>query len=266
MVSLVLLGAAVLCWPTRRSRTRLRDLSTTGRPARRWRPPRPGPLGVVAGVGVLAWLAVGPGAGVAAAVLSAVLWRRWQSRRRLRAGLDAISALAEAVRSLATGLRTGAHPAEAADLAAADAAPPAADVLRAIAAAARLDGDIHRALATVPTLVLTDALSRLGRAWVLATRHGLPLADVLDAVARDLDQRARFSRQVLARMAGPRASATILALLPAVGVALGEAMGARPLHVLTTTAAGQLLLVTGVALLCAGIAWSARLTERVVLR
>jgi len=265
MVSLALLGLGVLCWPARRSRTRLRGLCAE-RAARHWRLPRPGLLGVVAGAGGLGWLSLGPGAGVGAAVLSAVLWRRWRSRRRLLAGLDAMTALADAVRSLATGLRTGAHPAEAADLAAVDASPPAAGVLRAVAAAARLDGDIDRALATVTTPVLADALGRLGRAWVLAARHGLSLADVLDAVGRDLDQRARFSRQVLARMAGPRASATVLALLPAVGVALGEAMGARPLHVLTTTVAGQLLLIAGIALLCAGIAWSARLTERVVLR
>lgn len=266
MVSLALLGLGVLCWPARRSRVRLRCLASPERSGRRRRPPRPGPFGVVAGTGGLAWLAFGPGSGVAVAVLSAVLCRRWRARRRLLAGLDAISGLADAVRSLATGVRTGAHPAEAAELAAADATPPAAAVLRAIAAAARLDGDIERALATVTTPLLSTALGRFGRAWVLAARHGLPLADVLDAVGGDLEQRARFNRQVFARMAGPRASATVLALLPAVGVALGEAMGARPLHVLTTTVAGQLLLVAGVVLLSAGIAWSARLTERVVLR
>ncbi|HEV2779022.1 MAG TPA: type II secretion system F family protein, partial [Actinophytocola sp.] len=138
----------------------------------------------------------------------------------------------------------------------------------AIAAAARLDGDVAHALATsrAATPATAQVLGQLSRAWILVQRHGVPLADVLDAVRGDLEARVRFARQVLARMAGPRASATVLALLPVVGLALGEAMGARPLHVLTGTATGQLLLVVGVTLACAGVAWSARLTDRVVLR
>ncbi len=63
-------------------------------------------------------------------------------------------------------------------------------------------------------------------------------------------------------MAGPRTSATVLALLPALGVALGEAIGAHPLRMLTGP--GQLLLAVGVALLCAGVAWCGRLTGQVV--
>jgi tight adherence protein B len=66
-------------------------------------------------------------------------------------------------------------------------------------------------------------------------------------------------------MAGPRASATVLALLPCVGVALGEAMGAAPVNVLLSTPMGQLLLVVGCALVWAGMAWTAKLTEQAVL-
>jgi len=89
---------------------------------------------------------------------------------------------------------------------------------------------------------------------------------VLDAVRRDLEQRARFTRQVIARMTGPKASALALSLLPVLGIVLGETMGARPLRVLTGTGVGQVLLVTGVTLLCAGVAWSGRITNRVVHR
>jgi tight adherence protein B len=66
-------------------------------------------------------------------------------------------------------------------------------------------------------------------------------------------------------MAGPRASAAVLAGLPAVGLLLGEAMGVQPLRVLSTTGTGQTLLVVGTGLLCAGVLWSARLTDRAVL-
>jgi tight adherence protein B len=67
-------------------------------------------------------------------------------------------------------------------------------------------------------------------------------------------------------MAGPKSSATALALLPVLGVALGEAVGASPVRMLTGTGLGQLLLLTGVALLCTGIVWSGRITNRVVIR
>jgi tight adherence protein B len=138
--------------------------------------------------------------------------------------------------------------------------------MRAIAAAARLDGDMTRALATVHTPALRTALTRVAAAWQLAHRHGLPLADVLDTVRRDLEHRARFTRQVLARLAGPKASALVLSALPVLGIAIGEAMGAGPLHVLTSTGMGQVLLVVGVLFLCAGIAWSGRITAGVVDR
>jgi tight adherence protein B len=174
--------------------------------------------------------------------------------------------LAEALRSLVASLRTGAHPARAAESAAEDAHPQAAAAMRAVATAARLDGDVSAALATARSPALATALGRVSTAWRLAQRHGLPLADVLDAVRSDLEQRARFTRQVLARMTGPRSSALALSLLPVLGIALGEVMGAYPLRQLTSTGLGQVLLVLGVTLMCAGVTWSARITNRVVHR
>jgi tight adherence protein B len=268
MVSLavLLLGLAVLSWPTARCGGRLRGLVGTPSRARR-RLPRPTTLVVAFGAAVPGCLLGGPGGGLAAALAAATTWRRLAARRTLRNTLAAVDGLAEALRSLVAELRAGAHPAAAAESAAIDAEPAAARAMRSIAAAARLDGDVDCALAAsrAATPATALVLAQLSQAWILVRRHGLPLADVLDAVHHDLDTRVRFARQVLARMAGPRASATILAVLPTVGVALGEGMGARPLHVLTATATGQLLLVVGTSLTCAGIAWSARLTNQVVL-
>ena len=92
---------------------------------------------------------------------------------------------------------------------------------------------------------LLGRADQLAKAWQVSARHGVAFADVLDATRRDLDQRAAFARQVHARMAGPRASAMVLAGLPVFGVLLGELSGARPLHVLLGTTAGQFLLVLG---------------------
>jgi tight adherence protein B len=269
MVSLavIVLALAILVWPPGRSTGRLRLVLAGSRAPVRRRLPRPTTAWIALGFGLCGLLVGGVGTGIAAALATATGWRRWTARRAGRRSLAAVDGLAEALRSMVAELRAGAHPAVAADAAAADAEPQAARAMRAVAAAARLDGDVALALkAGAAAPATARVLAQLSRAWVLVQRHGLPLADVLDAVHGDLETRARFTRQVLARMAGPRASATILALLPVVGIALGEAMGARPLNVLLGTPTGQLLLVLGVGLACAGVAWSARLTERVIPR
>jgi tight adherence protein B len=92
------------------------------------------------------------------------------------------------------------------------------------------------------------------------------LASVLEAVQRDVESMVRLAKQTDARMAGPRASAGILAVLPMLGIVLGEAMGAHPLAVLSATSVGHLMLILGAALVLAGVVWSAALTGRVVSR
>jgi len=206
---------------------------------------------------VLVLVFAGWGAAVATILLAAACRREWRSRRVATAQLLAAEGIAEALRVMVAELRCGAHPVTAAESAVIDAAPEAAEAMRLIAAAARLDGDLGSG---------DGVLGQLARAWSLVRRHGLPMAEILDAVRRDVVAGVRFARQSHARMAGPRASAVILALLPALGVVLGEAMGAGPLHVLFSTSAGQVLLVSGCGLIWAGMAWSAKLTAPAVPR
>lgn len=264
MVSLLLTSLALLCWPDTRAATRLRTI--TGQSTRkRLRTRRPSAVAVMVAAVVAGGLIAGVGGAVAATLLATTARRQLRTRTERHQSLAAMDGLAEALRSFVAGLRTGAHPAKAAESAAEDAQPHTAATMRAIASAARLDSDISAVLTTARSPALTTPLGRLVTAWHLAQRHGLPLAEVLDATRRDLEQRARFTRQVLARMAGPRASALTLSFLPVLGIALGEAMGTDPLRLLTTTGAGQVLLVTGAALLCAGITWSGRITNRVMV-
>jgi tight adherence protein B len=56
----------------------------------------------------------------------------------------------------------------------------------------------------------------------------------------------------------------VLAGLPLLGLAMGSGVGADPWQVLTTTGTGQVLLVAGVALELAGLAWTRRLVRRAV--
>ncbi|MFC4081280.1 type II secretion system F family protein, partial [Amycolatopsis samaneae] len=116
--------------------------------------------------------------------------------------------------------------------------------LRALASAARLDGELRSA-----------SLRELADVWALARKYGLPMAVVLDAARRDVEARLAFARRLRAKMAGPRASAAVLTGLPAVCVVLGQSMGADPVHVLTATVPGQLLLVAGSALIWTGGSW-----------
>lgn len=110
------------------------------------------------------------------------------------------------------------------------------------------------------------SLGRVSRAWALAERHGIALAEVLDAVCRDVEHRVAFARDVEARMAGPRATAGVLSSLPLLGLALGEATGAKPWAVLSGQPLGQLVLVAGAGLICLGVVWTVRLTRTEVRR
>lgn len=275
--ALMLLAGAALCWPAGPA-ARLRALAGSGH-AVRFRLPSgrlaAGSAVVACGLGGF-WL-LGPAGAVVAALFGMTALRRVRARRLSAARVEATRQVADALGGLVTELRAGAHPAVAAESVAADLRPggssrsggscrsggEAAAALRAIAAAARLGGDVDVALTDAAASGST-ALPRVARAWALAQRHGLPLADVLDAVRRDLDAGVRYAGQLQARLAGPRASAAVLAGLPAVGLLLGEGMGARPVAVLATTGAGQALLLLGGLLLAAGIAWSGRLTQQAV--
>ncbi|WP_158075727.1 type II secretion system F family protein [Actinokineospora bangkokensis] len=213
---------------------------------------------------VVGWIAFGLGGAISAVIIGITVRRRRAAQRGARETLAGIESFAEAVRALVAELATGAHPATAAERVSADADALPAKALRAAATALRLNTDVEAALADAdlpPTLA--PAARRVARAWALAARHGLPLTDVLHAVRLDLDHRARFARQVSARMAGPRSSATALASLPVVGVLLGQAAGADPLHVFTTPL-GHVFLVLGTGLVAAGLAWTSRLTNQAV--
>jgi tight adherence protein B len=262
-VTLLLTSLALLCWPDTHVANRLRVIAGN-KPHKRLRTVRRSAATATITAAVVGWFIAGIGGAIATTLLATTIRRQLRTHAKNRTSLVAVDGLAEALRSFVASLRTGAHPATAAESAAEDAHPEAATAMRAVAAATRLDGNVAAALDIARSPTLTTALSRLTTAWQLAQRHGLPLADVLDAVRRDLEQRARFTRQVIARMTGPKASALALSLLPLIGIALGETIGAHPLRLLTTTALGQTLLVTGVAFLCAGIAWSGRITNRVV--
>ena len=261
------LALAAVCWPP------------GGAPSRsgRLRPPRPGPdvagLAVLldrpAAVGAVGLLVAAVGAVVStpvvgglAGVCAGLAVRAFRGSRSATAGRRRVQAVAEGLGVVAAELRAGRSIEEAADAAVAGCPDPAAG-----AALGRVlrSGNPPPPAAGPPDEV-GQVLTRVAAAVRLSARTGCSFAGVATAVEDDLRARARAETELRAAVAGPRASAAVLAGLPVVGLGMGSGVGADPWRVLTTTGTGTALLVTGVALELAGVAWSARLVRRAVSR
>jgi tight adherence protein B len=247
-------------------------LVVPGRPGRRFGPSRSQArtgrsivlVGSAAGAAAIAVVAPVTVTVAAAVIAATFAVRRNGSRRRARRAAESV-ALQGALGVLVGELRVGAHPVVAFESAAAEVEGTVAQSLRAVAARARLGADVAAGLrsvaghSTVPTY-----WERLSVCWQLAQTQGLSIVALVRAAQLDIVERERFASGVSAGMAGARATAAILAGLPVVGVGLGHLIGAAPLRFLLSGGVGGWLLLVGVALACAGLWWSDRITDRVL--
>ncbi|MYW43362.1 hypothetical protein GT346_08430, partial [Streptomyces sp. SID161] len=107
-----------------------------------------------------------------------------------------------------------------------------------------------------------QGLLGLAACWRVAVDQGAGLATGLDrlegALRAERDQRG----DLRAQLAGARATAVLLAALPALGLLLGAAMGADPLRVLLHTGAGFGCLAVGAVFEAAGMWWAARIVQK----
>jgi tight adherence protein B len=253
------LAVAVLVAPAG-SRWRARAVLNSG--PRRLRVPGP----VYAAVGCAALSTVlSPTAVIACSLLAATVSMRRRTTRRRRIRTETAVSLQGALDVLVGELRVGAHPVAAVSAAAQESDPRTARPLGAVAARALLGADVAAGLrAEGSRSLLPGHWERLAVCWHLAQAHGLAIAALMQAAQRDIAERERFSGRVEAGMAGARATATILAGLPALGILLGHAIGAHPLPFLLSGGAGGWLLVVGTAFVCCGLLWSDRITSRVL--
>ena len=104
--------------------------------------------------------------------------------------------------------------------------------------------------------------ARLRSGWLLTRRHGLAFTPLIDALAVDLTEQIAAEAERAGHVAGPRMSGYVMAVLPLMGLALGVGMGANPFRILLLTPVGNILLLIGVFLTCAGLLWSARIVRR----
>lgn len=256
MTAAVILALAVLVVPST-SRRRVPVLR-----ARRRRPP-------AAAGGLLAGLALTPllplSAVVSAAVMLGVLVLRRRGRRRRREAVEEATALQGALDVLVAELRVGAHPVAAIGVAARESDGRVARSFGAVAARAMLGADVAAGLrAEARHSGAPGHWERLAVCWQLAQTHGLAIATLMQAAQRDLGERERFRSRVDAGMAGARATGSVLAGLPLLGVLLGCAIGADPLRFMFSGGAGGWLLCLGTLLVGAGLLWSDRITARVL--
>lgn len=96
----------------------------------------------------------------------------------------------------------------------------------------------------------------------VSDRSGAPTADVLGRLAVALRAEAAAEADRAAVMAGPRATAAVLSVLPVGGVGLGMLIGADPVRALATAPAGRVCLVAGLLLWGAGVGWALALLRR----
>jgi tight adherence protein B len=189
--------------------------------------------------------------------------------------LALLEGVAGALRAGLTPAQAFGHLATAADLGRPSATDPSAAGRSDEAAAplarlpARLGANASAGARLEP--VLRAEASRLGSpallaaasGWAMAERFGAPVVDVLDGLVVALRDSARTAAAIDTALAAPRATATLLALLPFGGVLLGESVGVHPVAVLIGTPIGRADLVLGLLATWCGRVWMRRLVRGV---
>lgn len=140
------------------------------------------------------------------------------------------------------------------------------------AAAAVLDPQVSRELLRAPrsppenldeltTRPGAEGLRLLAACWRIGAERGGTLATVLDGLAGALRDEEAQRQDVAVQLAGPRATARLLALLPLLGLGMAAALGAHPIPFLCSTLPGLACLITGTTLNLLGLHWTRRLAK-----
>lgn len=217
---------------------------------------------VAALAGMAGWLGLGLHlvglAGVVAAVGSACLLglRRARHDTRVAARQSAVIAWCDA---LSAELLAGAPPAAAVRVACRH-ERELADALRAC----ELGLDVPTALRRSAREPGFEALRAVAASWQVAAESGAALADVVDRLAVALRADDEIRAEVRAGLGPARATARLLAVLPAFGVLLGTSMDADPIGFLLGTSWGLGCLAVGVSLCIGGVTWVDRLASAAV--
>ncbi|WP_404391315.1 type II secretion system F family protein [Humibacillus xanthopallidus] len=206
-----------------------------------------------------------------------VLYRRWRLRRDREHLLDGVLVLLD---SMAPALAMGLPPSRALALASEAGAgdpllsEPAPGRRRGVSELDRLTGSLTAAadrggaLAGVwvewARLTRSPEISFVASAWALSEQHGAPLAVAVERAAAGLREARARQRKVRVAVAGPRATVTVLTVLPLTGPAFGLACGIDPATLYLGSPLAAVSAALGVALIGIGRLWCRRMIRRAV--
>ncbi|GAB2822918.1 hypothetical protein GCM10022221_21170 [Actinocorallia aurea] len=186
-------------------------------------------------------------------------WRAGSLRRHLR-GREAeawSAAVVELCDGLGAELVAGRTPEDALAAAVDVLPPPHRESLAGLPAAP----DIPQALRELSVLPGAQALRLLAACWNIGVERGAAFAPVVDGLAAALRADRAHRGAVRAQLAGARATARLLAVLPALGIAMSWSMGANPLAFLFTTLPGLCCLLAALTMDALGLLWTSKITE-----
>lgn len=195
-------------------------------------------------------------AGGAEGRLGGATRRRLRGVRRRRPNADDPLPV---LRALRAGVRAGLPPATAVALAL-DEIPDPTGRFDEVREASRRHTPLAPAWAALAGS--GDDLALVARVWRLSERHGTPLADGLDLAIAQIGARRERQRRLDSALAGPRASALVLTVLPLAGPLIGFALGSDPMAGYAS-AIGAASTAAGLVLLGVGRRWARWLVERV---
>jgi tight adherence protein B len=131
--------------------------------------------------------------------------------------------------------------------------------LRTALESVRHGGDVAAELVRLAELPGAEGLRLLAGCWRIGAERGGMFGGVVADLAAALRDEQSHRAEVTAQLAGPRATARLLAMLPLLGLAMGAALGARPLSFLFGSLPGLACLLMGVGLDVLGLWWTRRL-------
>jgi tight adherence protein B len=257
LLALGVVGAALLGLPLS-PRRRLGRLRISEPTAKNWSSlPIVGVAVSVVGAGLVGlgfFGMAGAAVGLCTGLLAATAMGLWRRQRRGQRAARRTEAVVDACQLLAGLLRVGHVSAMALRIAATD-----SEVFVEAEAAQRLGGSVPAVLRRHGAQPGGGGLTELAIAWEVSQRTGASMTATLDALSERLEEGRKIARVVDSELSAPRATGRLLAALPLFGLLLGYAIGGDPGAFLLSSPAGQLCLVIGVSLACAGVWWIERI-------
>ncbi|KWW97507.1 hypothetical protein TH66_17970 [Carbonactinospora thermoautotrophica] len=222
-----------------------------------WRRSLPRAVVLAAG-GAAAFLVWSPVPLVLAPVVAVLADRYLRARAARQRAARTRAEVQRLCEALVGELRAGRPPADAL----AHAATEAGELGETLARAVSLGADVPAALREAAGRPGAAALARLAACWQVAQDSGAGLVAAVAHISEGLRADEAVRQEVTAQLAAPRATARLLAALPAFGLLLGYGLDADPLRILFGTPYGLACVVLGTCLDAAGVLWTERIARR----